>query len=158
LNIPFAVRKAVWFTIEDMIIGSRVLYPEEVSSWNAEIFQISVYRGMKKNLEHMKNCALKCREVGKPYVIHPVSYFLLDEMMLEDIREMAKWSDCALILHDEKSLAGGRLEGKDKSRFKNNLQEITSITDVSFENATDTGDVQWFWDNACQQNTVCAYP
>jgi hypothetical protein len=60
-----------------MIIGTRVLYPEEINTWNAELLQISVYRDMKGNLEMMKNCARRCREAGIRYVIHPVGYPLL---------------------------------------------------------------------------------
>ena len=44
-----------------MIVGTRMLYPEEVRYWNAEILQISVYRGMKDNLRYMRECVSACR-------------------------------------------------------------------------------------------------
>jgi sugar phosphate isomerase/epimerase len=137
-----------------MVIGSRVLYPEEVGRWDAEILQISVYRGMKNNLKLMKKCAKRCRDAGIPYVIHPVSYFLLDNKRIKEIWEMAEWSDVAMILHDEKSHIGERLEGWNEMRYKRVLEEIKSITNVSFENATDTGDVLWFWDNYADSVTL----
>lgn len=130
-----------------MIVGTRVLYPEEVDFWNAEILQISVYRGMKGNLDFMSKCADACREAGIRYVIHPVKYSLLRDDMSEDIMKMARIADLALIMHDERAPDGGRLEGEYKNRFRNSLEELNSITHVSLENSTNTGDVQWFWDN-----------
>jgi sugar phosphate isomerase/epimerase len=137
-----------------MIIGSRVLYPEEVGLWDAELLQISVYRGMKGNLNLMRDCARRCREVGIRYVVHPVEYSPLGEEVFRDIREMAEWADLALILHDVKAPGGERLNGEYDIRFKNVLEELSSITNVSFENATDTGDVRWFWSTYADSITL----
>ena len=137
-----------------MIIGSRILYPEEVGLWDAEFLQISVYRGMKDNLNLMRDCAQRCKEVGIRYVVHPVEYSPLREEVFKDIREMAEWSDLALILHDVKTPDGERLNGEYDIRFRSALEELVSITNVSFENATDTGDVRWFWSTYADSITL----
>lgn len=137
-----------------MIIGSRILYPEEVGLWDVELLQISVYRGMKDNLNLMRDCAQRCKEVGIRYVVHPVEYSPLREEVFKDIREMAEWSDLALILHDVKTPDGERLNGEYDIRFRSALEELVSITNVSFENATDTGDVRWFWSTYADSITL----
>ena len=137
-----------------MIIGTRVLYPEEVEFRNAELLQISVYRGMDGNLDFMRRCALACRKTGVSYVIHPVKYPLLEENTFEDLREMAEWADLALILHDEKTPDGERIEGKYETLFRDILEKLGSITSVSFENAVDTRDAEWFWNNFADSVTL----
>ncbi len=102
---------------------------------------------MKGNLELMMGCAHACREADIRYVIHPVRYSLLQEDMFQDLRKIAEWADLALILHDEKTPDGGRLKGQHDARFRKALEELKSITSISFENSTDTADVKWFWNN-----------
>ncbi len=137
-----------------MIIGSRVLYPEEVGLWDAELLQISVYHGMQGNLSLMRDCARRCRDAGIRYVVHPVEFSPLSEEVFKDIREMAEWADLALILHDVKNPDGERLNGEHDIRFRSALEELASITTVSFENATDTGDVRWFWSEYADSITL----
>jgi len=137
-----------------MNIGTRILYAEEVDYWNAELLQISVYHGMENNIKMMTNSARACREAGIRYVIHPVRYSLLQEEMLKDVLFMAKWADSALILHDEKTPEGKRLSGQDETRFRSALAELQTITPVSFENAVDTADIHWFWDNFAESITL----
>ena len=137
-----------------MIIGTRVLYPEEVDWWNTEIVQISVFNGMKDNLNIMRDCVKAFKKAGTRYVIHPVMYSLLQDDLLDDLKEMAELSDIAMILHDERTPDGKRLEGQHEIRFRKALEEITSITPVSFENATNTGDVHWFWENYADSITL----
>jgi hypothetical protein len=137
-----------------MIIGTRVLYPEEVGYWNAEIVQISVFNGMKDNLNIMRNCVKAYRTAGTKFVIHPVMYSLLQEELFDDLKEMARLSDVAMILHDERTPEGNRLEGQYEARFKNALNELKSIAPISFENAVNTGDVHWFWNNYADSITL----
>jgi sugar phosphate isomerase/epimerase len=122
--------------------------------WNAEIYQISVYRGMKDNTKIMRDTVSACSAAGAPYVIHPVGYSILDVEMFTDILHMSRLADRALILHDETSPDGNRLEGRDDENFRKCLIELGSLSPVSIENATNTRDVQWFWDRYADSITL----
>jgi len=137
-----------------MVIGTRILYAEEVDYWNAELLQISVYYGMDRNIEMMEKAARACREAGIRYVIHPVRYSLLDDAMLQDVLRMAEWTDSCLILHDEKTPDGNRITGQDETRFRNAISRLQTLTSVSFENAVDTADIHWFWDRFADSVTL----
>lgn len=137
-----------------MVIGTRVLYAEEIHYWNAELLQISVYHGMDRNIEMMEKTARACKAAGVRYVMHPVRYSLLDEHKLKDVLHMAEWTDLALILHDEKTAGGNRLSGRDETSFRHALKKLKSVTTVSFENAVDTGDIHWFWERFAESVTL----
>jgi sugar phosphate isomerase/epimerase len=137
-----------------MRIGTRIVNPEEVGRWNAEIVQISVYRWKKNNLKRMKSCARTCRDANIRFVVHPVGYFLMKEEMLSDLREMAECADLALILHDEKTPDGERIEGSHESLYRRVLDELKGIAHISIENATDTRDVPWFWTRFAESVTL----
>jgi len=137
-----------------MLIGTRVLYPEEVEYWDADLLQVSIYRGMNGSLEFMRKCARACKDAGIRYVIHPVKYSLLQKDMFEELMEMAGLADLALIIHDEKSPDGGRLEGEYEDIFRTSLRKLKAVTHVSLENSADTGDISWFWDNFADSITL----
>lgn len=137
-----------------MIAGTRVVHPKEINRWDSEILQISMYRGMKNNLAEMKECARLCKEKSIPYVLHPVGYSVQKQEMLNDVIEMAKCADLALILHDEKRKDGSRLTGEDEVHFRQAMEKLRSITTVSIENSTDTSDIQWYWDNYADNITL----
>lgn len=132
-----------------MLVGSRLVHPDEVGLWEADLVQISVYRGWKDGLKLMRQCASMCRKMALPYVVHPVGYALSagDPEMLQEVREMAGLADLALILHDERTPGDGRLEGKYREQFQAALHELSPLAHISIENATNTGDVRWFWLN-----------
>jgi hypothetical protein len=137
-----------------MTIGTRVVHQEEIGVWNAELLQISIYCEMKDNIEIMKDCVYKCRDMGIRYVIHPVSYSLLQKDLFKELLKIAEFSDIALILHDERTPESEKLIGQYETQFRDALKELKSITDISFENATDTRDVQWFWENYAESITL----
>jgi len=137
-----------------MIAGTRVLYPEEVGMWDAEILQISLYRGMKDNMEFMRKCADACTTAGLDYVIHPVHYSLLEEDTFTDLLEMAELADLALIIHDERMPDGSRLDGPSRKLFGDALEQLRVSATVSIENAVHTGDAQWFWDSFADSITL----
>ena len=137
-----------------MIIGTRILYPEEVGIWDADIYQISVYRGMKDHTKIMRDTVRACIDAAVPYVIHPVGYSILNEDMFLEITDMSKLADRALILHDETTPDGSRLNGRDEEDFQKCLQALSSHAPVSIENATNTSDVQWFWDRYADSITL----
>jgi len=137
-----------------MRIGSRIVHPSEVGLWKAEIFQISVYRGAKDNLALMRQCAARCTDAKIPYVIHPVSYSLFDQETLQDLQEMAELADLGLILHDERTAGGLRIEGEAETLFRETLCTLAAKSPISFENSTDTGDVLWFWSRYADSLTL----
>lgn len=137
-----------------MLIGTRLVYSSEVGLWNAELLQISVYKNMEKNIEIMMDSVRACRDSNFNYIIHPVGYSLLDETMLKKLVVIAEWSDLAVILHDERSPDGERIKGRHESAFRKAIDELKSITHISFENSTDTGDVRWFWDEFADSITI----
>lgn len=137
-----------------MLIGTRIVNPEEINHWNSEIIQISVYHGMKDNLDKMINCARKCKETGIRYVVHPVRYSLLKEEMCDEIMIMAEQADLALILHDETGPDGKRLSGNEEATFRKAVEKLNLTTKISFENSTDTGDIEWFWNEFADSVTL----
>lgn len=137
-----------------MRIGTRVLYPEDVGVWDADFLQISVYNNMTDNLKIMKETAKKCRAAGFPYIMHPVGYSLLDPSMFEEIKLISAQADLGVILHDERSPEGRRIEGRNVEVFRSAVSELLITTRISFENATSTKDVRWFWDNYADSVTI----
>ena len=110
-----------------MITGTRVVHPEEINRWDAELLQISVYQGMKNNLAEMRECSRLCKEKSIPYVVHPVGYSIQQQETFNDVMEMARCSDLALILHDEQRKDGSRLTGEDEVRSRHALDKLRSI-------------------------------
>jgi hypothetical protein len=137
-----------------MQIGTRIVNPEEIGLWNSEIIQISVYHGMKDNLDKMINCVRKCRETGMRYVVHPVRYSLLNEEMCDEIMIMAEQADLALILHDETGPDGKRLSGNEETTVRKAVEKLSLTTKISFENSTNTGDIKWFWNEFADSVTL----
>ena len=112
-----------------------MVFPEEVGQWNAEILQISVYRNMDNNLNIMMDSVLACKDSDKHYVIHPVGYSVLDKNDFSTLAIIAEQADLALILHDERAPDGERLSGRNEALFKKSVDELGTITHLSFENA-----------------------
>jgi hypothetical protein len=109
---------------------------------------------MKDNLKFMRECVRACRNAGIQYVIHPVKYSLLDKETFNDLEEMAALADRALILHDERSTGGNRLEGDHITQFEDALKKLVSMASISIENAAHTGDIQWFWNTYADSVTL----
>jgi hypothetical protein len=137
-----------------MRVGYRITSPEEVGRWEADLVQISAYRGGRDNLNRIERCAAACKEKGVPFVIHPVSYPLLDERSFRELLDMAKLADRALLLHDEKGPDRRRLEGEHDTLFRQRTRELSRYTHISFENAIDTGDAVWFWSRYADSVTL----
>ncbi len=128
-----------------MRIGTRIFNPIEVTLWDVEVVQITFYSGVEGNIKRMEECVRMCREKGLPYFIHPVGYSILDDRVTDDLKTMARWADLGLILHDVKGEDGERLSGIEEERFRRCLDQLSRVTPVSFENATDNSDILWFW-------------
>lgn len=138
----------------EMRIGTRVISPQQVHRWKAEIIQISVYYGKKGNLETVRKCAAECKGAGIQFVIHPVGYYLNSERSVNELMDMAEWTDIGMILHDERAPSGERLMGRYGERFRQFMGELSLKTHISFENAVKTADVEWFWDTFADSITL----
>jgi hypothetical protein len=64
---------------------------------------------------------------------------------MEVMRYIASHVDLALIIHDETTPSGARLEEMYERAFRDALEELSSICNVSIENAGNTCDIIWFW-------------
>jgi sugar phosphate isomerase/epimerase len=134
-----------------MVYGYRVVREEEISLYTVGLIQISVYRGMRERIDHMLKAVSACRSLNIRYVVHPIGYFLSEtrndkrEKTLEAMRTIAEHVDLALIIHDETTAWGTRLEGIYEEAFKEALHELSEICPVSIENANNTHDIAWFW-------------
>lgn len=139
-----------------MLVGSRVVFPEDLGLWEADLVQISVYRGIKDRMDIMRQCVSLCGKMGLRYVVHPVQYSLSagPGEMLEEVMEMARLADLALILHDERAPGGGRLEGEYEANFREALRALGGLARLSIENAADTSDVLWFWERFAESVTL----
>ena len=137
-----------------MLAGYRITVPREAGRFMADLVQISVYRGMKDNAKRVAACARACREIGRPYVIHPVNYILGNEdpEVLSELKAMARWSDLGFIFHDEVAPDGGRVTGEMAETLRKNVEKLK--VPISFEDAVNIGDVLWFWKNFAASVTL----
>jgi len=134
-----------------MIYGYRVVREEEIGLYPVDLVQISLYRGFKDGVSRVLRVVSACRSLHLSYVIHPVGYFLSDTRdnhraeTMEVMRTVAKNVDRALIIHDETTPWGSRIEGIFEEAYKKALFELSTICPVSIENANNTHDIEWFW-------------
>jgi sugar phosphate isomerase/epimerase len=134
-----------------MIYGYRVVREEELGLYPGNLIQISVYRGFREAIEHMLKAASACRTLNLRYVIHPVGYFLSETRedhrakTMELMRMMAYAVDLALIVHDETTPWGTRLEGIYEDAYRKALLNLSEICPLSIENANNSYDIEWFW-------------
>lgn len=137
-----------------MKIGTRVIHPKDLKRWNAELYQVSMYRGRLDDIETVKQCVSACRDKGVPCVLHPVGFPLLDPDSFQILKIIAKETGETMILHDEKGPGSGRLTGDDADQYRNAVKELSSMVPLSFENATDTHDAPWFWQQFAESITL----
>ncbi len=137
-----------------MLIGTRIFNPVEVGLWDVNFIQITCYKGINNNVDRIVECARLSREMEIGYVIHPVGYSILDRKTREDLKEMAKWSDLGIILHDERGMAGDRLDIREESYLRDAIADLRHSTRVSFENANNIEDAPWFWERFADSITL----
>lgn len=134
-----------------MFYGYRVIKEEEICLYHADLIQISVYEGFKNGMDHVMKAISTCRFLNIRYVMHPVGYFLSETndnhrmKTMEVMLTIAKNTDLALIVHDETTPWGTRLEGPYEKAYREALLELSAICPVSIENANNTHDIEWFW-------------
>lgn len=134
-----------------MIYGYRVIGEKEVGLYPVGLIQISIYRGWAGGIEQMLKAVSACRSLNLRYVIHPVGYFLSETRhnhraeTMETMQTIARNVDSALIIHDETTPWGTRLEDIYEEAYREALLELSEICHVSIENANNTPDIKWFW-------------
>ena len=134
-----------------MIYGYRVVREEEVGLYPAGLIQISHYRSSNNDIDQMVKAVEACRSQKIRYVIHPLGYTLSDtrdesrSKTMDVMRAIAGQVDLALIIHDETTPSGARLEDTHARAFRDALEELSSLCTVSIENAGNTRDITWFW-------------
>jgi hypothetical protein len=134
-----------------MFYGYRVVTEEEVGLYPARLIQISHYRGSNNGIDQMIRAVEACRSQKIRFVIHPLGYFLSEtrddhrSKTIEVMRTIAAHVDLALIIHDETTPWGARLEDVYERAFRDSLEELSSLCKVSIENAGNTLDITWFW-------------
>jgi sugar phosphate isomerase/epimerase len=137
-----------------MRIGTRIVRPDDVKRWDAEIYQISMYRGWIDDIGLVKQCVRSCIEKSVSYVMHPVGFPLLDHDSFGMLKVIAEVGAEKMILHDERSRDGERITGINVDRFGEAVSELASFVPLSFENATDTHDALWFWEHFADSITL----
>jgi sugar phosphate isomerase/epimerase len=143
-----------------MIFGYRITKKDDVGLYSADLVQISFYNGWGMGIEGLEEITSLCKEKKIRYVIHPVNFFLSEtrlkerEETMEVLRRAARLTDMALILHDERVPGGGRLFGIWEKTYRDGLNEIEKICNVSIENANNSHDAEWFWRNFALSITI----
>lgn len=134
-----------------MVYGYRVVTEVEVGLYPVGLLQISHYCGSHRGIDQMIKTIEACKAQNIRYVIHPLGYFLSDtraeyrSKTIQVMRKIAENVDLAMIIHDETTPWGARLEGTYKSAFREAVDELSSLCHVSIENAGNTHDIKWFW-------------
>jgi sugar phosphate isomerase/epimerase len=134
-----------------MIYGYRVVKEEEVGLYPVNLIQISVYRGFGEAIDQMMKAASACRSLNLRYVIHPVGYFISETRedqkarTMELMQKIVHHVDLALIVHDETTPWGTRLEGIYEDTYRKALLELSEVCPLSIENANNSYDIEWFW-------------
>jgi sugar phosphate isomerase/epimerase len=135
----------MYYNINDMRIGYRIIEPQEAGRWRGELVQISVYKNWGGSFDVARDCAERCREVELAHVLHPVGFSLLDEGDVETVLGLLDLAGEAIILHDERTAEGTRLSNDTLEKYLDAVREMTRSVHVSLENSEFTADAVWFW-------------
>ncbi len=134
-----------------MQLGYRVSKKEEVGLYRADLVQISYWKRFGPDLKEIKETAARCRDGGIPFVIHPVFTMLSEtnpakrDENLEELLLLAELADLGLIVHDEVRPDGARLPEERLNAYRQTLAQLRAHCPVSIENAGNTADIDWFW-------------
>ncbi|MCI4625668.1 MAG: hypothetical protein L3V56_06875 [Candidatus Magnetoovum sp. WYHC-5] len=144
-----------------MLLGYSVLGGESVSDIVADFVQITVFKNIGSTIGGLSQTVAQCHSQHLDFVIHPIDYFLSDtrlhcwENNLEELRHMAHITgNGALIIHDETTPWGSRLERAFEKSYSDGISELAQICNISIENATHTPDILWFWQHFAHNITL----
>lgn len=134
-----------------MKVGYRVANRNDVGRFPADLVQVSYWKRFGPDLVHIKEIVSRCRELGIPYVLHPV-FTPLSETLPElrdnntkELSDFARMADLGMIVHDETLPDGNRLSGERLAQYQETLKHLLSLCPISIENANKTSDIDWFW-------------
>lgn len=142
-----------------MKLGFRILDDSYIDKIDLDLVQISIWHFREEEFRKAARLAQRLRELGKRFVIHPASLDLSEtreeerKYYLDTLKRYAEICDLGLIVHDETLAWGGRLEGTWKYSYMSALAELEQICPVSIENARDSLDIFWFWNNFARSIT-----
>jgi sugar phosphate isomerase/epimerase len=134
-----------------MKIGYRAVDKEDIGRFPVDLVQISYWKTFGPDIAQIKKIASRCRELEVRYVMHPVFTPLsetragLREKNLEELTTLARMADLGMIVHDETNPDRSRLSGERMAQYRKTLEMISSSCPVSIENAVNTLDIDWFW-------------
>lgn len=143
-----------------MLSGYRITKKEEVGLHDADFVQIGFYNGFGTGINEIKEIALLCRDRNIRYIIHPINFFLSETRSRERkntmniLTALARLTDLGLIVHDEWTPYGGRLNSQWEKNYRKGLNELKDICKVSIENANNSHDAEWFWRNFASSITI----
>ncbi len=135
-----------------MQLGYRISKKEEVGLYRADLVQISYWKRFGPDLNEIQETAARCRDGGIRFVIHPVFTMLSEtqpaqrEENLEELLMLAGMADLGLIVHDEVRPGGARLSEERLALYRETLAQLRAHCPVSIENASNTADIDWFWE------------
>ena len=139
-----------------MELGYRIIRPDDVGKQQLLLAQISLWRtanwGVSEGEQAVREAieiVNACKARGIRTVFHPLDYPLANEHAentLAVMQRLAAACDLGIIIHDEGGKDGKRLSAGEERIFKKNLRTISELCPVSVENAFNSVDVTWFWE------------
>lgn len=144
-----------------MPLGYSVLSSDTIDeTLSRSTVQISVFKEWGGTIEQASRLAEYCRAIGLRYVMHPVGFYLSETReserikTLDFLRRLASITDTALIVHDEGTPWGTRLEGIFERAYVRAIEELSGACPVSIENAHNTPDIKWFWNHYAKKSVT----
>ena len=134
-----------------MIYGYKMTGEEDLSLYPVGLAQIVVHADFREKKNQMLKAVSACRSLNIRYVIHPIGYYLSEtrddqrKRILDIMKTIAEYVDLALIVHDETTPWGTRLEGIFEESYRKAFDELSKLCSISIENANNTHDIKWFW-------------
>lgn len=135
-----------------MKLGYRIFNIGEIVESDLPLVQISVWHKDGEDIKRVSQMAGALKNRGLDFVIHVASLYMSEtrpgirDYHLQSLKEYAKMADLALVVHDETGPDGNRLNGIWREAYEEALAELEKICRVSIENAFDSKNALWFWD------------
>jgi sugar phosphate isomerase/epimerase len=139
-----------------MQIGYRIIRPEEIGTQVLPVVQISLWREAhwgavdgERGVVQAIAMAEECRRRNIRFVFHPLEYPLAadrSDATMGVLQRLSTYADLGIIIHDEGTERGGRLNGSTEIKYEARVHEISRRCPVSIENSFSSTDILWFWE------------